>query len=136
MEKVAVADVVPEAVTASAEASVVVMPLNVSEMLTVPVRLPVPVMTFTVKVTFCPNPDGLGLDVTMVFVEYTGIAVPTSSISSGECGAVPDGECSPASIMGVSWVLLKNRGNRGSKDCAHRAVRILVQGLAVVSRSW
>ena len=40
MEKVAVADVAPEAVIGSADASVVVTPLKVSEMLTVPVRLP------------------------------------------------------------------------------------------------
>jgi hypothetical protein len=51
MEKVAVADVFPEAVIGSAVASVVVTPLKVSEMLAVPVSAPLPVVTVTVNVT-------------------------------------------------------------------------------------
>ena len=79
MEKVAVADVFPEAVTGRAEASVVVVPLNVSEMLTVPVRLPLPVVTVTVKVTLCPNPEGLGLDVTVVWHTTVRLCPPARS---------------------------------------------------------
>ena len=63
-------------------------PLNVSTMFTVPVRapVPVPVVTVTVNVTVCPNPDGFGVDFTVVVVEFTASAFPTSSMSSGEFG--------------------------------------------------
>ena len=85
VEKVAT----PDALSARPEARVVVVPPKASAMLTVPVRFPVPapVTTVTVKVTFCPKPEGSGLEASVVVVELTGSAVPMSSMSSGELAA-------------------------------------------------
>src|SRR5580692_8849841 len=122
MEKVAVADVLPEAVTGSAEASVVVAPLKVSEILTVPERVPLPVVTVTVKLTLCPNAEGLGVEVTTVLVAYNGSAVPTSSIWRGEVeSGVPDMDASTTSIIGVSWVLTASMGEAGGAKIAPTA---------------
>src|SRR5208283_1299234 len=119
VEKVATADVFPEGVTGSALASVVVAPLKVSEMLTVPVRVPLPVVTVTVKLTPCPSPEGLGLEVTTVLVEYNGSAVPTSSIWRGEVeSAVPDWDCSLTAMSGISWVLLERMGETSGAKTA------------------
>ena len=55
------------------------------EKLTVPVSAPVPapVITVAVKLTLWPNPDGLRLDVSVVVVALTTVAVPHTSMSSG-----------------------------------------------------
>src|SRR5580698_6247877 len=119
VEKVAVAEVLPEADTANADASVVVVP---------------------VKVTLCPSADGLGLEVTTVLVAYNGSAVPTSSILRGEVGnGVPAVDSSATSIIGVSWVLVVRRGEAGGAKAAPTTqstfwVRVwpLVQELVIV----
>ena len=85
---------------------------------TVPVRLPVPapVVTVAVKLTFCPYPDGLMLEVNVVVVELTMVAIPNNSMSRGEFTVSP-----ATSTLPVSGSDTTEGGNTTAREGANTA---------------
>ena len=61
--------------------------------------VPAPVVTVAVKETGWPKPEGLGFEARVEVVEFSGVAMPTTSTWSGEFEAVRVGVALAATLI-------------------------------------